>query len=282
MFKARAIVTERRAHAGTIAGLLRVSTLLRGCASLAAAFASVASASADDWLLPRVSAHAEAARYAPAERELGWTTWIGASAGLVRARGATLYGAAELETIVGDERRAFDANQANYHLEVGVSARRGTFELTPFFHHVSRHVVDRPKLQAVDWNVLGVRLERQVEGNVALRLTLGAGHTTLASFVGYGWELTARAEGEWPRQRRAAGYAIAAARAVTVTGKRAPELSPDGFVDLLVEAGGRFRRQARSLSLFAAFERRHDVFVDRPGQRDRGLIGFRFSFADTE
>jgi hypothetical protein len=165
---------------------------------------------------------------------------------------------------------------------VGVSARHGTFELTPFFHHVSRHVVDRPKLQAVDWNVLGVRLERQVEGNVALRLTLGAGHTTLASFVGYGWELTARAEGEWPRQRRAAGYAIAAARAVTVTAKRAPELSPDGFVDLLIEAGGRFRRQARSLGLFAAFERRHDVFVDLPGRRDRALIGFRFSFADTE
>jgi hypothetical protein len=282
MFKARAIVTEGRARAGTIAGLLRVSTLLRGCASLAAALASVASASADDWLLPRVSAHAEAARYAPAERELGWTTWIGAAAGLVRARGMTLGGSAEVETIIGNERRAFDANQANYHLEVGVSARAGGFELTPFFHHVSRHVVDRPKGQAVDWNVLGLRVARQVEGSVPLRLTLGAGHTTLASFVGYGWELTARAEGEWPRQRRAAGYAIAAARAVTVTAKRAPELPPGGFVDLLVEAGGRFRRQARALSLFAAFERRHDVFVDRPGQRDRALIGFRVSFAESE
>jgi hypothetical protein len=34
------------------------------------------------------------------------------------------------------------------------------------------------------------------------------------------------------------------------------------------------------LSLFAAFERRHDVFVDRPGERDRALIGFRVLFAD--
>jgi hypothetical protein len=243
---------------------------------VALAFAS--SASASDWLLPRVWARLEAARYAPSERELGWTTWIGAGAAVVRAGSADLYGSAELETIVGNERRAFDANQANYHLELGVSTRRRGVELSPFFHHVSRHMVDRPKPQAVDWNVLGVRLSRRLEGALPTRLTLAAGHTTLASLVGYGWELTAQAEAEWPRGRRAAGYAAAAARAVTA--ERSPEFPRDGFVDLSIEAGARFRREARALNVFAAFERRHDVFVDRPGERDRALVGFRFLFTD--
>lgn len=183
-----------------------------------------------------------------------------------------------METIIGNERRGFDANQANYHLEVGVSARRGGLEVSPFFHHVSRHAVDRPKPQAVDWNVLGLRLSRRLEGAVPAQLTFGAGHTTLASLVGYGWELSARGEAEWPRGRRAGGYAIAAARAVTA--ERSPEFPRDGFVDLSIEAGARFHREARSLSLFAAFERRHDVFVDRPGERDRALLGFRVLFAD--
>jgi hypothetical protein len=241
------------------------------------ALASASPAAASDWLLPRVSAHLEAARYAPSERDLRWTTWIGAGAGLVRAGAATVYGSAELETVAGNERRAFDATQANYHLELGVSARYRRLELTPFFHHVSRHVIDRPKPQAVDWNVLGVRLSRRLDGAVPVHVVVGAGHTTLASLVGYGWELTGRAEAEWPREGTAAGYAIAAVRAVTA--ERSPEFPRGGFVDLLIEAGARFRRDARGLSLFAAFERRHDVFVDRPGDRDRALIGFRVLFA---
>jgi hypothetical protein len=64
-----------------------------------------------------------------------------------------------------------------------------------------------------------------------------------------------------------------------VTAERSPEFPRDGFVDLSIDAGARFYREARSLSLFAAFERRHDVFVDRPGERDRALLGFRVLFA---
>jgi hypothetical protein len=225
-----------------------------------------------------VSLHLEAARYAPSEQALRWTTWIGGGASLVRVRGISAYGSAEVETIVGDERRAFDATQANYHLEIGLAARRAGLDLNPFFHHVSRHLVDRPKPEAVDWNVLGLRLSRRLERAVPARLTVGIGHTTLASLVGYGWELTARAEAEWPRERPAAGYAIASARALTA--QPSAQFPRDGFVDLAIEAGARVHREARVLSLFAAFERRHDVFVDRPGERDRALIGFRVLFAD--
>ena len=75
--------------------------------------------------------------------------------GLVRVRDTTAYFTADVETIIGDTLRTFDANQANYHLEAGLRQRVGRGAATLFFHHVSRHYVDRAKTQAVDWNILG-------------------------------------------------------------------------------------------------------------------------------
>ena len=106
-------------------------------------------------LLPEVSVHLRAARYVPARTDFHWQGWIGAGASLVRVGGTTAYFTSDVETIIGNTLRAFEANQANYHLEAGVHQRAGRGTATLFFHHVSRHNVDRPKIQAVDWNILG-------------------------------------------------------------------------------------------------------------------------------
>ena len=45
------------------------------------------------------------------------------------------------------------------------------------------------------------------------------------------------------------------------------------------EGGARFRRATRVFELFAAYERRNDVFLLTPGARDRGLFGIRFRLA---
>src|SRR5262245_53319653 len=109
-------------------------------------------------LLPDLSANLEGAYYVPAEDAFVWDTWIGAGAGLLRVQTATAYISADIETVLGRERRAFDANQVNYHLEGGLRFEIGHQALGPVFHHVSRHLVDRPKTTLVDWNVLGLRL----------------------------------------------------------------------------------------------------------------------------
>jgi len=57
-----------------------------------------------------------AARYVPSEDAFVWDGWIGAGAGLLRVGRATAYFTADVETIIGREKRTFDANQANYHL----------------------------------------------------------------------------------------------------------------------------------------------------------------------
>src|SRR6058998_225639 len=94
---------------------------------------------AETVLLPDVSVHLLAAHYAPVDTDFRWVGWIGAGAGLVAVGGVTAYFTADVETIIGNTRRTFDANQANYHLEAGLRRRLGErHETAIVFHHVSR------------------------------------------------------------------------------------------------------------------------------------------------
>jgi hypothetical protein len=257
----------------------RTPAAIRGvilrAALLSLAAADPAKADAPSFL-PEAFAHLEAARYVPADEEQAWTGWIGAGADLVRAGRVTVEFTADVETIIGRERRTFDPNQANYHLAGAARLTLGRYEIAPFFHHVSRHVVDRPKVQAVDWNILGVRASAPFGGGRG-RVTAGVGHTTQVSLVGYGWELTAR--GEVDLVKRAFGEAYAALDLRRVTAEADPAFPRGSFTDVTVEGGARWRSGARTLDTFAAFERRNDVFIEVPGARDRLLLGFRIGLA---
>src|SRR5438093_3711412 len=173
-------------------------------------------AMADTVLLPDVSVHLLAAHYAPVDTDFRWVGWIGAGAGLLEVGRVTAYFTADVETIIGNARRTFDANQANYHLEVGLRRRLGgQHEAAIVFHHVSRHVVDRVKVEAVDWNVLGGRVTGRRPGRVPLTYTVGLGHTTLASLVGYRWEATGHLDAAVVSGENAEAYVAGDARFVT-------------------------------------------------------------------
>jgi hypothetical protein len=246
-------------------------------APAAACWWLLAAAAAPAEILPEVSVHLRAARYVPAETDMNWQGWIGAGAGLFEVGGAVPYFRADVETLIGDTRRAFEANQSNYHLEAGVRQRVGRGAATLFFNHVSRHYVDRPKAQAVDWNTLGVRAAWPLaEGERPVEMTVSLGHTTLASLVGYRWIATAEMDAEPAHAGSTALFLRGTLRAVTVDPD--PLLDRGGFVDASAEGGARFTRDGRRLDLFASAERRNDVFLEVPGRRDRVLIGFRISY----
>lgn len=229
----------------------------------------------DAELLPELKLRLMAARYAPSERDLGWVGWVGGEAGFLRAGKITAFGSAEVETIIGSERRAFDANQANYHLEVGLRRSFGKRNLAVFFGHVSRHREDREKPEAVDWNTLGVRYSGSFSaGAVPMRFELSAGHTTLASLVGYGFESVAALDAELLTHERFAVYL--SGRVHGVTAERSVALPRAGFVDLWLEGGARLRRDGRGFQVFLAYERRNDVYLTVPSVRDRALLGIRF------
>ena len=235
-------------------------------------------ATADTVLLPDVSVHLLAAHYAPVDTDFRWVGWIGAGAGLVQVDGVTAYFTADVETIIGNARRTFDANQANYHLEAGLRRRFGEqHEAAIVFHHVSRHVVDRVKVEAVDWNLLGVRVSGRRPGRIPLAYVAGLGHTTLASLVGYRWEATGHLDAALVSGEKAEAYVAGDARFITV--ERSDAFPRGNFLDRSGEGGVRWRRGGRSLETFVAWQRRNDVFIQRPGAWSRALFGFRILFA---
>ena len=257
-------------------GASRRALVLPSAVVLAAVLAAPAAGAGDVALLPDTALHFEGAGYAPSETELQWTTWIGAGVGVLTVRHATGYVAGDVETILGDERKPFDAYQVNYHLEAGIRVPVGSVLLVPFFHHVSRHLIDRPKTPTVDWNVLGLRAVGALPAALRVpgRYAVSLGHTVETTHVTYGWELTARAEAEVRRWSWAAAYLRVAARAVTTSDPAPPR---DGFLDFAAEGGIRVRRGERHLDFFLAYEHRNDVFLLDPGSRDRALFGLRLA-----
>jgi len=90
--------------------------------------------------------------------------------------------------VLGDEFRPFDPNQGNYTLEASSSVRVGETEIAGMFHHVSRHLSDRPKRFAIAWNILGARvLQRVAAYGVTVDVVASAGKIVQNSYVDYTW-----------------------------------------------------------------------------------------------
>jgi hypothetical protein len=230
-------------------------------------------------LFPEGAALLEGAYYAPSEDAFVWDTWIGAGAGLVRVRAATGYVTADVETILGRERRPFDANQVSYHLEGGLRVRVGHHLFIPFFHHVSRHRIDRPKSRLVDWNILGLRFAGPLPRGLPVpgRYAASVGYAVHWRAVGYGWELRGVLDLGILRRSWGDVYLRADARLVTV--EEGASVPRGDFVDFRGEGGLRLGAAERTLDLFVAYEHRNDVLLLTPAARDRALFGVRAGLA---
>jgi hypothetical protein len=222
-----------------------------------------------------------AARYAPAEVDIYWDGWIGAGIGLARFRDATLYLDGDVETVLGNERRLFEANQSNYHLELGVRRPMPWGEASAFIHHVSRHAVDRPKDPPIDWNVVMIggqgRFDLPGPGRVRSRWRASAGRMLHVSNVGYRWE--ARAATEHDLVRRHWGGAFLGADLRAMKAVSTPLFPRTGFFDAKLEGGVRLVRERRSFEAFVAAERRNDVRLLSPEARRRIVIGVRLGLS---
>ncbi len=132
--------------------------------------------------------HLAAAGLSADDVRFTWDTHWGGDVDLVDyvvGRGKVLV---DYEALLGSEFRAFDPNQGNYVLEVSGSARVKGTEFAGVFHHVSRHLADRPKRFAVAWNVAGVRALRRVTfGGTQIDVRLEGGKVVQHAFVDYAW-----------------------------------------------------------------------------------------------
>ena len=166
---------------------------------------------------------------------------------------------ADYEVVLGSEYRAFDPNQGIYILEASASGWAGDTEIAGVFHHVSRHISDRPKRYAIAWNVLGARLMRKVNlpGDTSVAVRLGGGRIVQHADVDYRWNADIDITVRHPINPHVGLYANGSGELFTVD----PLIK--GRTD--TQRGGRFEAGVRlgggggALELFAGVERRLDA-----------------------
>jgi hypothetical protein len=208
----------------------------------------------------------------PAQR-FSWDSHFGGSFDLVDY----VYGRAtvdiDYEAVMGHEYRPFDPNQANYTLEASLSGRIGHTELVGYFHHVSRHLSDRPKPNAVAWNTPGGRLLRRIETSQATVDVLAElGHVIQHSFVDYTWIGGGEVMVRHAVSPRVGIFAHGSAHFFAVDGTIPNRGTQFGF---LTEAGVRLGGRGGTLEAFAGFERRVDAYPLERVPRNWALAGFR-------
>lgn len=243
------------------------------CTTLASAQTNTPDAApASTVFLPRADFRLGAEYLHSDDQRFTWEGNLGGEVDLVDYVAGRLTFVANYQVILGDEFRPFDANQGNYILGGRASARVAGVEVAGVFHHVSRHLSDRPKRPSVDWNMVGVQVRRSLEAGgtqVAARVDVrGVIHKT---FVDYRWELDAGLDGRLPLRPTVGLFGGGNLRILGVDGG-ASRGTQTGF---RVEGGVRFDGGGAALELFAAAERRIDPY---PLEFDTGTwatAGFR-------
>jgi hypothetical protein len=188
-----------------------------------------------------------------------WGAHFGGAADLVDYVKGRVSVVADYEAVMGSEYRAFDPNQSIYILETSASGWAGDNEIAGVFHHVSRHISDRPKRYAIAWNVLGARLMRKVDlgGDTSVAVRAGVGRIVQHADVDYRWNADIDVTARHSVNPHTSLFAHASGELFTVD----PLIR--GRTD--TERGGRFEAGVRlsggggALELFAGVERRLDA-----------------------
>ncbi|HEV3139752.1 MAG TPA: hypothetical protein VGY57_04525 [Vicinamibacterales bacterium] len=224
--------------------------------------------------LSRYDFHLSAAALASGDADFVWDAHFGGSFDIVDYVFGRASVIVDYQAGLGNEPRIFDPNQGTYTLEPSLSIRSGPTEVAAIFHHVSRHLGDRPKEGAIAWNELGVRLMRRVAiGPSTIDVDLEGGGIVQHSFVDYRWfgelGVTARRPvndhvGVFFQAR---GQLIGVDELVNGRGTQAGGVA---------EAGVRIRGgSGGALELFAGIERRIDPWPVTVGSMQWGLAGLR-------
>lgn len=217
--------------------------------------------------------HLDVAHLASDDARYVWDADFGGAIDLVDYGAGRVQFVANYNVGLGEQIRRFDPNQGNYQLDLSASYRVGPNEITGVFHHLSRHLSDRPKIQSIDWNMGGVRWSRADQvGTVRVQATaqlLGAIKTT---FVDYTWEGTGRVALGAPLRPAVAFIASGDLRLVGVD---RPIAGRDRQTGWRTEGGVRLTGTGAAVELFVAAEQRIDPSpLDRTTAR-WAMAGFR-------
>lgn len=207
--------------------------------------------------LPRYTFHLTAEHLSSSDPRFVWDTNFGGELDFLDYVAGRLTFVANYQAILGEQFRPFDPNQGNYILGGSLSVRPRGFELAGVFHHESRHLSDRIKPQAVDWNMIGARLSgARSRGRVYVQGRADVRGVVQRSFVDYRWELDTDARARVSVSSLAALFAGGGVRMLGVDGTRSRG-TQRGF---RAEGGVRLQGRGAAVELLLAGERRIDPY----------------------
>jgi hypothetical protein len=206
------------------------------------------------------------------DRRFVWDTNFGGDIDVVDYGVGRLSFFGNYQAMLGNEFRNFDPNQGNYILEGSSSGRFPKAEIAAVFYHQSRHLSDRPKTFAIDWNMLGGRVRRPfLLGATHLDARADLRWTIQRSYVDYRWEFDGRVRGDRVLHPRVGVLFDGRIRHLGVDGTR----NRGGQTGFRGEAGVRFEGGSAAIEFFAAAERRIDPYQLEFGTATWAAFGFR-------
>lgn len=183
--------------------------------------------------------------------------------------------AADYQAILGEEFRPFDPYQSNYYLSVAASYRRGSNEYALMFHHVSRHLSDRPKRDPVAMNAWIVRLLKRIEQRGAtIDVTGEIGPVVARVWLDYNWLGNVDVTVRRPITPMVGFFARAFGETYGVDEDVAGRGQQWGT---RLEAGVRLSGRGGALDLFGGFERMIDADPLDRVTRQWALAGIRLT-----
>jgi hypothetical protein len=244
-----------------------------GVVSFVVSLGPAAPAAAQD-LFPRFDFRVDGQYLTSADRRFDWSFNFGGDVDVVDyGRGRATF-RANYEAMAGREFRRFDVNQGNYLLEGSTSLRLPRMEVALVWHHVSRHVSDRPKRFPIDWNQIAGRIAAQTAaGRAAVWWQTDLRATVTKAFVDYAWELETSAGLLRPLSQRYAAIGSGNVRLVGTDGSRNRGTQVAGRL----EAGVRLNGRSAAAELFAGVERRLDPHQLEFSTSSWLLAGFRLT-----
>jgi hypothetical protein len=223
--------------------------------------------------LSRYDFHLVLAGLADEDDRFSWDGRVGAELDLVDYVVGRFSALAEYQVVMGNELRAFDANQGTYTLEAASSFRAASTEFAAVFHHVSRHLSDRGNKRAIAMNIFGSRVLRRIPlGAGTLDVWADLGRVVQHTYVDYTWRARVSLVARRPMGSRLGVFGRAFGETYGVNPQVAGR---DGQHGGRVEGGLRLAGRAAAVELFAGYERVIDADpLDRQPRR-WAFAGFR-------
>ena len=243
--------------------------------ALAVMLASSTRAQAQEWLwFPRFDFRLDGVYVTSGDPRFRWFFDFGSDLDVVRRRRLRAVFVAEYEAGAGQQFRRFDVNQGNYLLEGALLFSAGGIEVGPVWHHVSRHLSDRPKRFPIDWNMIAFRVQDDVaRGALTGAWRADARATVANAFVDYDWETEAAGALRYRVTPKVGLTAAGRWRIVGVDDTRGRGTQ----VETRLETGVRMQGVAASAELFIGIERRLDPYPVEFGTASWFLAGMRLS-----